>query len=400
MSSQMHKKSVYINMTVETKSHKRSSSADHSFSSLSSEETANDKSTVSKNTNPPKDLRSGIRAENVVHDEDSPSVSMGAKDIVKIFTTDKEYTEVTHEQVERVKKSECISYLAVCSVSLHACLSHYTLSLILVHKKIEDGVNFSFNFNVLLLVSSILAGLGLVSDNSTTIIASMLVSPIMGPVVGLAYGTTICDWKLVKRSLRNECISLLICIVVGVAVGGITGNIYWIVDDWPTYEMTSRCDLGNLIISLPVAFVSGLGVAVSLFDDQMSSLVGVAISASLLPPAVNSGIIWIGHVFVGTEDFASVTAYGMVSLGLTVSNIILIWISSMLMFRIKEVLPIEKSIFWSDLGIARKLYQKKALIQLFKVDYNGDPMAEDECTATVIASDEEIEIDIEGCRRS
>jgi len=265
-------------------------------------------------------------------------------------------------------------------------------------------VDFSFNFNVLLLVSSILAALGLVADNGTTIIAAMLVSPLMGPVVGLAYGTSICDWKLVRRSLRNECISLCFCIVIGVVIGGITGNISWIEDDWPTNEMKSRCLMGNVIISLPVAFVSGLGVAVSLFDDQMSSLVGVAISASLLPPAVNSGVILVGRAFTREGNAATVLQYSLTSLSLTISNIILIWISSMLLFRIKEVLPIQKAIFWSDLGIARKLYQKKALIQLFKVNTSGtltlvtrtkEPMAVDECAATIIESDEEIEIDIE-----
>ena len=35
----------------------------------------------------------------------------------------------------------------------------------------------------------------------------------------------------------------------------------------------------------------------------------------------------------------------------------------MLMFRLKEVLPIEKKIFWSDLGIARKIYQVCVLVQ-------------------------------------
>jgi len=61
--------------------------------------------------------------------------------------------------------------------------------------------------------------------------------------------------------------------------------------------MTSRGTFSNLLVSLPVAFFSGLGVAVSLLDEQTSSLVGVAISASLLPPAVNAGILWICHSF-------------------------------------------------------------------------------------------------------
>lgn len=63
----------------------------------------------------------------------------------------------------------------------------------------------------------------------------------------------------------------------------------------------------NVLVALPVAFFSGMGVAVSLLDEQTSSLVGVAISASLLPPAVNAGILWIAWAFqesgnLGTKD--------------------------------------------------------------------------------------------------
>ena len=39
------------------------------------------------------------------------------------------------------------------------------------------------------------------------------------------------------------------------------------------------------LLGIPIAFFSGLGVALSVIDEQTSSLVGVAISASLLPPA-------------------------------------------------------------------------------------------------------------------
>jgi uncharacterized membrane protein len=91
--------------------------------------------------------------------------------------------------------------------------------------RFADGVEFSFNYNTLLLVASILAGLGLVSNSSATIIASMLVSPIMGPVVWLAYGTTICDWNMVKRFIRTECYSLIFCILVGAVIGAITGPL-------------------------------------------------------------------------------------------------------------------------------------------------------------------------------
>jgi uncharacterized hydrophobic protein (TIGR00271 family) len=242
-----------------------------------------------------------------------------------------------------------------------------------MHTRMEEGSMFSFNYNVLLLVASVLAGLALVSNSTATVIASMLISPLMGPVVGLAYGTTICDWKLVIHSLKVEIISLIFCILVGFTIGVVTGPTD-LSNDWPTAEMASRGSWTNFYVAVPIAFFSGLGVAVSLLDDQTSSLVGVAISASLLPPAVNAGILWIAYIFaennvissqyppmepyIGAEELGvrllvedeldldrkDYRGMGAVSLALTLANIFLIWMSSILMFRVKEVLPVSKKV--------------------------------------------------------
>ena len=193
----------------------------------------------------------------------------------------------------------------------------------------------------------------------------MLISPIMGPVVGLAYGSTINDWDLVKKSIRVELVSLLVCVLVGVIIGILLGPVQNVSRDWPTQEMSSRGDLGNFYMGLPIAFFSGLGVAVSLLDDQTSSLVGVAISASLLPPAVNAGILWVAYLFTAfgiietqwieidtkehifEEEHSVQSVYrskGATSLFLTIANILLVWASSMIMFRLKEKLPINKKV--------------------------------------------------------
>ena len=144
----------------------------------------------------------------------------------------------------------------------------------------------------------------------------------------------------------------------------------------------------NHFAIVQVAFFSGLGVAVSLLDEQVNSLVGVAISASLLPPAVNCGIIWVAYAFYKKDIFGDLNTEwtrndfgrsGWVSLGLTLVNIAMIWISSMLMFRLKEVLPIEKKVFWSDLGIARKIYKGKAVLanQAFTSEIGDAPFLSD-----------------------
>ncbi len=124
---------------------------------------------------------------------------------------------------------------------------------------------------------------------------------------------------------------------------------------WPNSEQVGRCTWENFFVGLPVAFFSGLGVAVGLLDDQTNSLVGVAISASLLPPAVNAGMMWVAYgyfdrnrdegSFTGNYDDEYINSIsredfrkgGMVSLLLTLANIVLVIIASMIMFRLKEV---------------------------------------------------------------
>ena len=56
----------------------------------------------------------------------------------------------------------------------------------------------------------------------------------------------------------------------------------------------SRATKTTFFAGFPIAFFSGLGVALSVLDDQTSNLVGVAISASLLPPA---GVFTVSFLF-------------------------------------------------------------------------------------------------------
>jgi Domain of unknown function (DUF389) len=103
-----------------------------------------------------------------------------------------------------------------------------------------------------------------------------------------------------------------------------------------------------------------MGVALSILGNNSSGLVGVAISASLLPPAVNAGICWARAILIATgavdsdsdENFALI---GAISFSLTAINIVCIWGSGMFMFALKEVAPTKSiSAFWCrDIKIAR-----------------------------------------------
>lgn len=135
-----------------------------------------------------------------------------------------------------------------------------------------------------------------------------------------------------------------------------------------------------------------MATALSTLGKNSSGLVGVAISLSLLPPAVNAGLCWMFALMAETrlvdkepDDDTNYWRVGSTSFGLTLINIVCIWLAGVFTFWLKEVAPVEhKNAFWSrDLKIARQKPKDKdkgagtikdglqAAIDL-KRTYNGD----------------------------
>ena len=154
---------------------------------------------------------------------------------------------------------------------------------------------------------------GLVENSSVILVASMLVSPLMGPILAIVFGTAVRNRKLFRVGVKRELYCLLICVLCGFIFGCIfvvkfnrTRSLLAITSsaDWPTVEMSSRTGWSCLVVGLAVAVPSGVGVAISVLGGNSgSSMVGVAISASLLPPAVNTGLYWaMALMSFGFED--------------------------------------------------------------------------------------------------
>ena len=180
-----------------------------------------------------------------------------------------------------------------------------------VVKRIRSGAQFTFDYVILVILASIISFFGLLENSSVVLVASMLVSPIMGPILAGIFGAVISDTPLRNRGIKNESISLLLCILIGFLCGLIFSA--WIefygASKWPTDEMIQRGQLRALWVGALIAMPSGAGVALSVLGDNTGSMVGVAISASLLPPAVNAGLFWslalVNHdpLFIGTKKY-------------------------------------------------------------------------------------------------
>jgi len=235
--------------------------------------------------------------------------------------------------------------------------------------RIRSGAQFSFDFLLLLLLASVIAFVGLVENSSVVLVASMLVSPLMGPLLAGIFGAVIEDKRLAMNGVKHETQALLICILVGFLLGLCVCPVVQMLalPEWPTPEMISRGAPRSLVVGVLVAIPSGAGVALSVLGGNSGSLVGVAISASLLPPAVNAGFFWALAIVLaigGEKSMAgfyampghneTILAYlphyssnlaveslvlGLVSLALTLVNIICIIVIGFGILRLKEVTP-------------------------------------------------------------
>ena len=120
-------------------------------------------------------------------------------------------------------------------------------------------------------------------NSSVVLVASMLVSPLMGPILAIVFGTAVRNRKLVRIGLKRELYSLLICILCGFIFGCIfvvkfnrTRSMLAITtsSNWPTIEMASRTGWSCLVVGVAVAVPSGLGVAISVLGGNSGSMVG------------------------------------------------------------------------------------------------------------------------------
>ncbi|GBG31019.1 Ankyrin repeat domain-containing protein 17 [Hondaea fermentalgiana] len=228
---------------------------------------------------------------------------------------------------------------------------------------INGAAEFTFDFLMLVFVASVLAAMGLLSNNAVVIVASMLVSPLMGPILAVTFGLTVLDRDMIKRGLVGEMVGLCLSVVTGFFCGLLAIPLMD-ANKLPTDQMWSRCTPDALVLGVAIAIPSGVGVALSVLGNNTSSLVGVAISASLLPPAVNTGIVLAmlvldvlgqngGQVTIDGDDItltsSDLSRGALYSLLLTLSNILCIWVSGVIMFRIKEITPVgQRSNFWKE----------------------------------------------------
>ncbi len=140
-------------------------------------------------------------------------------------------------------------------------------------------------FYTLVLLSSLIASLGLLQNSTAVIIGAMLIAPLMAPLMGFALGLTQGKPHLMQEAL----LTILKAILLVLALTALLGTI-WPVKT-PTDEMLARGTPS--LLDLMVALFSGAVGAYALARKEVSStLAGVSIAAALMPPLCTVGMAY------------------------------------------------------------------------------------------------------------
>ncbi len=134
----------------------------------------------------------------------------------------------------------------------------------------------------ILIFAIMVASVGLNVNSPAVVIGAMLISPVMGPIMGIGYGIGIYDMDLIKTAARN----LFIAVVISVT----TSTIYFLVSPLGDAQSELLARTSPTVWDVLIAFFGGLaGIVTITRKSKGLALAGVAIATALMPPLCTAG---------------------------------------------------------------------------------------------------------------
>ena len=152
-----------------------------------------------------------------------------------------------------------------------------------IRKRFVNGARLTGTHLCILIVAMIIACIGLDTDSDIAIVGAMLICPLMGSVLAIAYGVATVDRALMRDALGGLVLQMTFCLI--------TSTIYFVLS--PVAGMTpalvdnSGPTIWHLMLALVGGFAGGLGNS---RDQEPATVIsGVAVATALMPPLCAAG---------------------------------------------------------------------------------------------------------------
>jgi len=163
----------------------------------------------------------------------------------------------------------------------------------LIHTGAKKFIQLDRNYLIFTICAGIIACLGFQLDSLVVLIGSMIISPLMAPIMAVSYGMSKTNNSLIWRGLKNELVGVSLIILTSVLMSLFPN---------PSLELETSLAQTNLFFVLLLAIIIGVVAANSFMTSSYEALTGVAVSISLLPPLTNFVLLIMEKEFVNAVN--------------------------------------------------------------------------------------------------
>lgn len=186
-----------------------------------------------------------------------------------------------------------------------------------IDESIRSGVELRGTNLWVLMFAILTASVGLNVNSTAVVIGAMLISPLMGPIMGIGYGVGIYDSALIRKSFRNLGIATLISLMVSTLYFALT----------PLSEVQSEllARTSPTIWDVLIALFGGLAGIIGATRSKNTNIIpGVAIATALMPPLCTAGF----GLATGNWQFffGAFYLYSINCVFIAFASIIIIWV--------------------------------------------------------------------------
>jgi uncharacterized hydrophobic protein (TIGR00271 family) len=149
-------------------------------------------------------------------------------------------------------------------------------------ENVKGNISFTGSTLWILACAIMVASVGLNVNSTAVIIGAMLISPLMGPIVGAGFALGIYDFTLLRKSLVNLLVATIVSLIVA--------TLYFYLSPFKEIQSELLARTSPNIYDVLIAFFGGLaGVIAITRVDKGNPIPGVAIATALMPPLCTAG---------------------------------------------------------------------------------------------------------------